>query len=231
VTARWLATLQLHAAKFVHTSDLPDRGPRHYLVHLFNAREEIGRHLRRPTAAVDGPGVLADLLYKLDALESHWTELSAFCAMLPETVVHGDLVPKNLRILGDADSAGLAIFDLETAGLGVQAPDLAQLLQPERSRFGRESKHRDRFSANPCLDTYRSALAGSVMELDTETIAQSAAVGNVFRCLAGLDWTCAQGTPTWYPVDDFRVYSQWLGNAMQTAGWGPSRRRRILQAR
>ena len=59
------------------------------------------------------------------------------------------------------------------------------------------------------------------MELDVETIAQSAAVGNVFRCLAGLDWTCSQGTANWYPVDDFRVYSQWLGTAMQMAGWGP----------
>jgi Ser/Thr protein kinase RdoA (MazF antagonist) len=222
--------VQLHAGKFVHSSDLPDRGPRHYLVHLINAREEIGRHLRRPTAAVDGPGVLADLLYKLDALESHWAELGAFCATLPDTVVHGDLVPKNLRIMGEGDSPGLAIFDWETAGLGVQAPDLAQLLEPERSRSGRDSKRLDRFSANPCLDTYRSALAGSAIELDTETVAQSAAVGNVFRCLAGLDWTCSQGTPTWYPVDDFRVYSQWLGNAMRIAGWERSRRR-ILQAR
>jgi ATP-binding cassette, subfamily B, bacterial len=230
VAARWLATVQLHAEEFVDTSDLPDRGPRHYLVHLFNAREEIGRHLRRPATAADGPGVLADLLYKLDTLESHWSELSAFCATLPDTVVHGDLVPKNLRILDDRDGPGLAIFDWETTGLGVQAPDLAQLLEPERSRSGRESKRLDRFSANPCLDTYRSELAGSAMELDAETVAQSAAVGNVFRCLAGLDWTCSQGTPTWYPVDDFRVYSQWLGTAMQIAGWGPSRRR-ILQAR
>ena len=69
------------------------------------------------------------------------------------------------------------------------------------------------------------------MELDAETVAQSAAVGNVFRCMAGIDWTCSQATATWCPVDDFRVYSEWLGNAMQMAGWGRSAAEGSSQAR
>ena len=36
LAGRWLATIQLHAGEFVRTSALPDRGPRHYLVHLLN---------------------------------------------------------------------------------------------------------------------------------------------------------------------------------------------------
>ncbi len=135
VAARWLATVQLHAAEFVRhvrparqgTAALP--GPPLQRPRRDRAAPAPAEQ-RQPTA----PGVLADLLYKLDVLESHWAELSAFCDTLPDTVVHGDLVPKNLRILGDGDSPGLAIFDWETAGLGVQAPDLAQLLEPERSR-------------------------------------------------------------------------------------------------
>ena len=137
LAARWLATIQLHAGEFVRTSALPDRGPRHYLVHLLNAREEIERHLRRPSAAADGPLVLEDLLSKLDMLESRWREVAAFCDTLPRTLVHGDLVPKNMRILRDGRSIGLAVFDWETAGLGVQAPDLAQLLEPQRSWYAR----------------------------------------------------------------------------------------------
>jgi ATP-binding cassette subfamily B protein len=222
LVARWLATVQLHATEVLAASDLPDRGPRHYLVHLLNAREEIGRQLRRREAEADGGLILGDLLCKLDVLETYWRELTAFCDALPQTLVHGDLVPKNLRITRNGAGVGLAIFDWETAGLGPQAPDLAQLLESERSEVGlmHRSKRFHRFSANPCLDTYRSVLAASATELEPETIELSAAVGSLFRCLAGIDWTCSQATTAWCPVDDFRIYSGWLSNAMRVAGWG-----------
>ena len=230
LAGRWLATLQLHAGDFVRTSSLPDRGPRHYLVHLLNAREEIARHERREGGTTEGGRALADLLSKLDVVESRWAELTAVCETLPDTVVHGDLVPKNLRIIRGGQGVGLAVFDWETAGVGVQAPDLAQLLEPERVALARRqrSKRLDRFSANPCLDTYRSVLGADAPGPDADTVARSAAVGNLFRCLAGIDWTCSQATSTWYPADDFRVYSEWLADAMRIASLGePS----VLQTR
>ena len=227
LAARWLATIQLHAGEFVQTSALPDRGPRHYLVHLLNAREEIERHLRRPSAAADGPLVLGDLLAMLDLLESRWPEVAAFCDTLPRTLVHGDLVPKNMRILRDGRNIGLAVFDWETAGLGVQAPDLAQLLEPQRSWYARRKplKRIDRFSANPCLDTYRSVLAGSAMELDTETSRNRPRSETCSVAWPASTGPARRPPPTWYPVDDFRVYSEWLGNAMQIAGWSAPGRR------
>ena len=232
LAARWLATIQLHAAEFVRTSYLPDRGHRHYLVHLLNAREEISRHLRREEAASEGGLVLANLLSKLDLIESRWGEVTAFCDTLPETVVHGDLVPKNLRILRRGDDVGLAVFDWETAGLGVQAPDLAQLLEPERAALARRhrSKRVDRFSAKPCLTTYRSVLRAHGTGPYVETVEQSAAVGSLFRCLAGIDWTCSAATSTWYPVDDLRIYAKRLGDAMRVAGWS-SPEQEILASR
>jgi ATP-binding cassette subfamily B protein len=224
LAARWLANVQLHAGEFVRDSDLPSRGSSHYLIHLFNARDEITRQMRREEDGSDGTLVLEDLLTKLDLLESRWEEIAAFCDTLPQTVVHGDFVPKNLRIMRNRLGIGLAIFDWETAGLGTQAPDLAQLLEPELSALARKEqpKRLDRFSANPCLDTYRSVLAASSIGPDVETVEQLAAVGNVLRCLAGLDWTCSQMTAEWCPIEDFRVYSEWLGDALQVAGWGPS---------
>jgi ATP-binding cassette, subfamily B, bacterial len=232
LAARWLANVQLHAAEFVRAADLPDRGSRHYLVHLLNAREEIARQLRRQEDESDGTLVLEDLLSKLDGLESRWGELAAFCDTLPQTLVHGDFVPKNLRIMRNGRRTGLAIFDWETAGLGAQATDLAQLLEPERSGLAREQqpKRLNRFSANPCLDTYRSVLAVSSTEPEAETVEQSAAVGNLFRCLAGLDWTCLQVTADWCPIEDFRVYSEWLGDALQVVGWS-SPGRKVLELR
>jgi hypothetical protein len=223
LAARWLATLQVHAAEIVEASDLPDRGPRHYLIHLLNAREDIVTQLRRQKDEQDGRLVLADLLAKLEALESRWGELAAICDAFPQTLVHGDLVSSNLRISRNGRGVGLAAFDWEMGGIGVQAPDLAQLLEPERSALARRqrTKQLDRFSANPCLRTYRSALIASGAEVDPETVELSAAVGNVFRCLAGIDWTCSKATATWFPVDSYRVYAVWLGNAMKLAGLSP----------
>lgn len=221
LAARWLATIQLHAKEFAGAAVLPDRGPRHYLIHLLSAREEIDRQLRRPAPDDGGSMVLEDLLSLLDAIESRWPEVVSFCDTLPPTLVHGDLVPKNMRILRDGDRLGLAVFDWETAGLGVQAPDLAQLLEPQRTWYARRHppKRIDRFSANPCLDTYRSELERAAGRWDAETVGHAAAVGNLFRCLAGIDWTSTEATAKWCPVDDFRVYSVWLANAMQLAGW------------
>jgi ATP-binding cassette subfamily B protein len=219
LAARWLAGVQLHAAEIVEAADLPDRGARHYLVHLLSARERIARQLRRRQNGTDGEPVLVDLLFKLEALESRWDEVAAVCDRFPRTLVHGDLVPKNLRV--SRDGLALAAFDWEMAGFGVQAPDLAQLLEPERSAVAgrQESKHLDRFSANPCLETYRSTLAASGAELEAETVELWASVGNMFRCLAGIDWTCSEVTAAWCPVDSFRIYAGWLDNAMQDAGW------------
>jgi len=220
LAARWLAAVQVHAAEFLRGADLPDRGPRHYLVHLFNAREVIARQLRLHHGESDGAD-LANLLSKLDVLESRWGELADFCDTLPETLVHGDFVSRNLRIMRKGRSSGLAIFDWETGGLGVQAPDLAQLLEPQRAELAllHRSKRFYRFSANPCLDTYRSELAAAGTELEAEGVEHAAAIGNVFRCVASIDWICMEATADWCPTDDLRVYSGWLGEAMQLAGW------------
>ena len=47
-----------------------------------------------------------------------------------------------------------------------------------------------------------------------------AELGNLFRCLAGIDWTLSQATATWCPTDDLRVYSGWLDDAIELAGAG-----------
>jgi ATP-binding cassette subfamily B protein len=221
LAAEWLAMVQLHWSKILDSADLPDRGARHYLVHLLAAREVITRQLRRLQAEHDAAYVLEDLLWKLETVEEDWEELATFCDALPQTLVHGDLVSKNIRVVGNGGDAWLAIFDWETAGFGVQAPDLAQLVGPERAalRNGKRSKHFYRFSANPSLDTYRSLLAGTDVELDAETVQRAAAVGNLFRCLATINWACAQATATFCPIEEFRIYSEWLSSAMSLAGW------------
>jgi ABC-type transport system involved in Fe-S cluster assembly fused permease/ATPase subunit len=220
LAARWLAGAQIWAGQAMRGADLPDRGPRHYLVHVLQAHEEIVRQLRRRDVDPEGRTIMGELVVKLETLEGRWHEVAAYCDALPQTVVHGDLVPKNLRITNSKPTIGLAVFDWEMAGIGTQAPDLAQLLGPERSELEQESRSKRfyRFSANPCLRTYRSILRASGIRVDTETVESSAAIGNVLRCVAGLNWTCSQATSTWCPIDDFAVLAEWLGDAMMQAG-------------
>jgi thiamine kinase-like enzyme len=215
LAARWLAKIHLHANEVLRIADLPDRGPRHYLVHLLSARNEVVRQLRRQDAESRDAMVLEDLLSRLDVIEARWGEVANFCDTLPLTLVHGDFVPRNLRVRED----GLVIFDWETAGLGVQAPDLAKLLETDRYRVKRKRFTRaSRFSANPCLDTYRAAIGECAPAPDAETVEQSAAIGSLFRCIAALDWTCSGGTVDWCPIDAFHVDSALIGDAMQLAG-------------
>jgi aminoglycoside phosphotransferase (APT) family kinase protein len=221
VAARWLANVQLHAAELLSAADLPDRGPRHYLVHLLSAREVVARQLRRHEHDADAGPVLADVLSKLDVLESRWNELADFCDTLPQTLVHGDFVSRNLRIMHRDDRAGLVIFDWETGGIGVQAPDLTQLLPSQASELARmqRSKRFYRFTASASLDTYRSELAAGGIELDPGTVTQAAAVGGLFRCVASIHWICMEATAEWCPTEDLDVYAGWLGEAMDVAGW------------
>jgi hypothetical protein len=215
LAARWLAKIHLHADEVLRFADLPDRGPRHYLVHLMSARSDVVRQLRRQDAESREAMVLEDLLARLDVIEARWGEVANFCDMLPLTLVHGDFVPRNLRVRGDE----LVIFDWETAGLGVQAPDLAKLLETDRYRVRRKRFSRaSRFSANPCFDTYRAAIGEVAPAPDAETVEQSAAIGSLFRCIAALDWTCSGATVDWCPIDAFHVDSALIGDAMQFAG-------------
>ena len=220
IAADWLATVQLHAEELLRDADLPDRGPRHYLVHLLSAREEIERQIRLHDSRPGGAPELENLLSKLDRLESRWGELSAFCDTLPQTLVHGDFVARNLRIMRKDGRTGLVTFDWETGGVGVQVSDLAQLLEPQRLELGRmsQSKRFYRFSASPSLGAYRSALAAGGLDLDVETVEHAAAVGGLFRCVASIGWICMEATAEWCPTEEFDVYSGWLGEAMQRAG-------------
>jgi hypothetical protein len=224
IAAHWLATVQLHAQDLLRDADLPDRGPRHYLVHLLHAREEIERQVRLHESRSRAAPELEILLSKLDLLEARWGELSAFCDTLPQTLVHGDFVARNLRVMRKGGETSLAIFDWETGGVGVQAADLAQLLEPLREELGRtrQSKRFYRFSASPSLDTYRSELGAGGMDLDVETVEYAAAVGGLFRCVASIGWICMEATAEWCPTEELDVYSGWLGEAMRRAGVSPA---------
>jgi ATP-binding cassette, subfamily B, bacterial len=221
LAARWLAALHGSAAEIPEASRLPDRGPDHYLGHLCSAREALLRQLRDRAAEEEEVRLLATLLSQLEVLDSRWGDVRAFCETLPRTVVHGDLSRSHLRIRAGATGMDLVAFDWEMAGWGVPAPDVAHLGSRNRLSAARfcDSGQSPGFCLDPCLETYGSALGDGSAHLDRETVELMATVGNLFRCIATVDWTSRRFTPGWTPVTTLHPCSLWLSNAMQVTGW------------
>ena len=96
--ARWLATLHQWKSTAHAIADLPDRGPAGYLEHLHAARRRICDNLHQPWIDDVHRATLTRLVRLLDRLESNWPRVEAICGLCPRTIVHGDLVMKNVRL-------------------------------------------------------------------------------------------------------------------------------------
>ena len=114
--ARWLGHLHTAAERHPSVAQLPDRGSRYYFDHLLAARESIVLLLEQPRAS-EISSSLSDILEMLDRLRSRWPLIAESCSELPRTLVHGDFVPKNIRVLADDTALRIYPFDWETADL------------------------------------------------------------------------------------------------------------------
>jgi aminoglycoside phosphotransferase (APT) family kinase protein len=125
---------------------------------------------------------------------------------MPLTLVHGDFVAKNLRVRNSQEGPILLPLDWETAGWGVPAADLAQVV-------GR--------AARPDLATYWSIVRESSWELDLPTLQRLADLGVVFRVLAAIRWTSEALPYRWLhmPMLDMRSYDDRLRVVMQATNW------------
>jgi aminoglycoside phosphotransferase (APT) family kinase protein len=134
-------------------------------------REEIERSLANPLLQSKDRQILQDVLRQCDLLDSRWTYLSQLCEEMPQTLVHGDLAPKNTRIKTSPAGDGLVLLDWETAGWGVPAIDLAQFTP---------------WSLSPDLAAYRSVVRPEFA--DAQTVSRMSQVGRIFRLIAAMSW-------------------------------------------
>jgi aminoglycoside phosphotransferase (APT) family kinase protein len=108
----------------------------------------------------------------LDGLQQHWHALAQWCERAPKTLVHGDLVAKNIVIGSDRRRAQPLVLDWEMVGWGVAAPDLAAGLD----------------GARLCLDRYMRDVNGMLEGWSESELRIYALIGTVFRYLAATDW-------------------------------------------
>lgn len=203
LAGRWLGALHTAVPAAVAAA-LPERGPAHYLDCLRRTRAAIEQSRGNPALGPAHAAVLDALLVRLARLEARWAAVEDCCAAMPETVVHGDFVPKNLRVRRDAAGVALLCFDWGGAGRGPAAVDLAQAPPSVR-----------RFSADADLETYLRAVRERWPRVDLATVRRWASVGSVFRTLGALAWSSRSLSSGWVdaPVAEMRVAAAILARA------------------
>jgi hypothetical protein len=210
LAAGWLGRLHTAATRVAAAARLPDRGPDHYRGHLRSARAAILGNLANGALSAEDRTVLKAIICQCDALESRWDRVQSACERVPRTLVHGDLVVKNVNVRPGPAGPAILAFDWETAGWGVPAPDLVQALLLDRVA-----------SVSPDLPAYWAVVRQSWPYLGMADIHQLAALGRVFRLLAMIDWLSLDLAYPWVskPIAGMRVYQAEMAQAVQATGW------------
>ena len=200
LAARWLARLHTSAAEFAAAAALPDRGVAHYLEHLHCGRERMLLGRANPALRPEDLAVLDELIAQCTVIESRWEEVKRLCRGMPQTLVHGDFVPKNIRLRLGQDGLILLAFDWETAGWGVPAVDLAQLSPALYWRFVREDWP----------------------HLGIRTVTRLAKAGKLLGRLAAVDWAAHWLKYQWVerPMGWLAVYRDDLAVAVELLAEG-----------
>jgi ATP-binding cassette, subfamily B, bacterial len=170
LTTEWLAELHASGARLGDNVELPDRGPDHYRLHLEAARTTmVENRARRWLTDVDR-ALIDRAITMCGRIDACWNRLEDVCAQFPRTLVHGDFAAKNLRVRRRGRSTELFVLDWEMAGWSAPSADVAFL------------------AGSPLLEHYCDVARAHGYEVDYEHAGDLAAVGVVFRWVAGLDW-------------------------------------------
>lgn len=194
----WLAALHATSSELEDAPGLPERGPDHAVTRLRSSREAIRLSFEHPERP-EPPDALDPLLRALDALEARWPEIEARCEGVPRTLVHGDFVRKNMRLVAGSSGPELLVFDWEFAGLGFPGQDTGRV---GRSHYG---------------DALRAWWTG----IDEIWLDRLFETGWIFRVMAQIRWAstglCLPGSH--YAVRSLQKYGCNLDAWMRDRGW------------
>ncbi len=179
LAGRWLGAMNTSAQHLAVGEALPDRSASFYLEGLRRARAMITNVLGHPVArADDRRRTLEAIIGHCDRLETLWPSIERFCERMPRTLVHCDLVSKNVRIRAEETGKSFLVMDWETAGWGIPAADLAQF-PLERSHY---------IALSPDLQAYWTVVHPRWPNISLPDLRRLAELGNAFRLIVALAW-------------------------------------------
>lgn len=198
---QWLGDLHACGAELKALALLPDRGPQFYYQHMREARAGILRLLPRLDFTSDQTVMLHAIVAQFDVVESHWEEVLRSCERVPETVVHGDFVRKNVRVKTVDGVPSIFAFDWEIAGRATPAVDLRQI----------------------DAELYLSIIKNARTDVSLQGIHDLAMFGQLLRRLVAISWATLslEAKLSRRPIDKLNVYHCDLGSILSKLGWQP----------
>jgi hypothetical protein len=199
--AHWLARMHTAAQVAGRPLRLPDRGPDSYLERLGSACARIEEHLRHHALQEQDRGILKALVVFCKLLASRWGRAADLCRGMPQTVVHGDFVGKNMRVRSGPTETLLLPFDWETAGWGIPAADWAECSD---------------------LDAYYAVVRSAWPYLAFADIPRLAAIGRVFAWIRDLDLSSMRFTSEWVgrSMSHMTSYLTEMPSLLEAVRWG-----------
>ena len=193
--ARWVSRIHIASSEGETSpllAKLPDRGPNHYLKLLRGAHAALQESMH-DVAFQSVRDVHASLVATLDSLEREWDPIARRCFSLPPSLVHGDLVAKNVRVRAEKANLAIYAFDWETGGMGIPSVDLV----------------------NVDHALYWEGIRGDWPWLELSDIEALTALGRLFRIIAAISWACVglPYGPTAKPVAQLHLYESELREA------------------
>jgi hypothetical protein len=96
--AQWLGTMNTFSSGLAAATRLPERGPDHYLDLLQSARDTIQTNSANPALDADDLSLLETVVDHCEHLSVDWSQLVEGCEGMPQTLVHGDFIRKNVAV-------------------------------------------------------------------------------------------------------------------------------------
>ena len=209
LVARWLGRLHAFTADIVSELGLPQRGAEHYREHLSGALQRLSDYLGASYFSSEDRQVLEHVRLQCQAVVERWPAVLESLGRAPQTLAHGDFVPKNMRMRGEAGARHLVVLDWETAGLATPAADLAELAKQFNS--GQEEAMKAyQASAQDLWEGFSSAQLQRIGQL-----------GLLLRLLASIDWVSHNLAHPWVdkPMWKLRAYESYLSGVIHQLGW------------
>lgn len=198
LAGKWLGLLHSQGSRIAAASQLPHRGPAHHLAHLRAARQKLRTDLRTLDLPAKQSAVFAAVIAQCNFLESHWSQLEKWDAMLPPTFIHADFKPKNSVVRSGPCGPEFVSYDWELSGWGNPAIDIAHVN----------------------LSAYRSAAEEFAPRLDLDVLRQTAILGRIYLRLAAFEWESEKMDPRWeLSTEHLVVYQQEMAAAISAAPW------------
>jgi aminoglycoside phosphotransferase (APT) family kinase protein len=202
LAVRWLADLHTRSADF--SGSMPDTGSAYFRSVLEAGLDSVRAGLAHSELSQGDRSILRSIAVQVELVGERWEDVEAVCAAAPRGVVHGDFVPKNVRVRPGRDGLEIVAFDWETAGVASPAADIGLL--PEDGA---------------ALGDYHAQVREAWPELSWEDLQRLARIGRLLRLLSCVHWEARSFQHQWveHSMRRMRAYERAFREVIDSSAW------------